>query len=137
MDNLEKVKRHLGKPIQLTLKNEDGTEDVFYLKSLNIGQQAILMELTKRIQQRPKIKINDVETLELTKEDITEMFNLMLDIVKNSFGDISEEMAIEFTNINFDQLFNKLEELIPNRQSNELTLAKKKAEEIRDAARIK
>lgn len=129
MDELEKVKRHLGKPIPLSLKNIDGEEDVFYFKPLNIEQQAILMELSNRIKDRPKIKVEGKEVPKLKKEDMNELFELILDICEGSMKGIDKETIVNFANNNFDQISNKLEKLIPNLDESKMELIKKKLEE--------
>ena len=103
MNNLEKVKRHLAKEIPCTIKN-DGVEDVFCFKPLNIEQQAILMELGKVFNKRGKIKVQGKEVLDLTKEDIKEVSELLLDVVMNSMSDLEESVAKDFVSNNFDQL---------------------------------
>lgn len=136
MDNLEKIKRHLGRPVPITLKNEEGIEDIFYFKKLNIEQQALLFHLSRRMSSRPKIKVEDKEIPDISKEDMKEMFELILDVVKNSFEGIDEKTAIDFADTNFNELSEKLQLLIPEQSSREdIALAKKKAEEIRNAAK--
>jgi len=137
MSNLEKVKRHLSKPIPISLKNEDGLEDVFYFKPMNVEQQAILMELSKDINKREKIVVNEKEVPNVSKEDMTGMFELILDVVKNSMEELDEETARDFTNNNFDQLSEKLDKLIPNRSNSDLDSLKKAKERIQSGQQAK
>lgn len=113
MNNIEKVKRQLAKPITIKIKNEDGQEDEFLFKRLNIEQQAIMMELSKRIQSREKVKVDGKEVPDLLKEDMIEMGELILDVVKNSMPDLDENVAREFASDNFDQLSGALVDLMP------------------------
>jgi len=134
MDNVEKIKRHLAKPVSIVLKSASGEEDTFDFKPLNVEQQAILMELSKRIKSREKIKIKGVEVPDVNKEDMTGMFDLILDIARGSLGEIEESTLRDFVNTNFDQLSDKLEALIPVKsESDALAKIKKKQEELKNA----
>ena len=136
MDNLEKVKRHLAKPIPIVLKSESGEEDTFDFKPLNVEQQAILMELSKRMQGREKIKVEDVEVPDVKKEDMKDMFDLILDITRGSIHGLDEDTLVDFVNNNFDQLSDKIADLVPQRQDKSaLDKIKKKQEEMRNARR--
>ena len=129
MSNIEKLKRHLSKPIPITIKNSDGAEDVFYFKPLNIEQQAIMMELSKNFQGREKVDVDGKQVPDITKEDMKEMELLLIDIVKNSLEDVDEQTVKDFVNSNFNQLSEKLEHLIPDRNdSKALKLIKAKQE---------
>jgi hypothetical protein len=129
MDNLEKVKRHLAKQIPVKITNPDGEEDVFQFNPLNVEQQAILMELSRRMQGREKIMVEGVEIPSVNKEDMKEMFDLLLDITRKSISGIDEETLIKFVNDNFDQLSEKISDLIP-KTTNQSALDKiKKAQE--------
>lgn len=118
MNNLEKVKRQLAKPISVMIKNEEGEEDEFFLKRLNIGQQALMMELSKQISSRGETKIDGQKVPNLTKEDMTEMGDLIFDVVKCSMPDLDEETLRQFTSDNFEQLSNALVDLMPKSSGN-------------------
>ena len=132
MDNLEKIKRHLGRPVSLSFKNTIGDIDTFDFKPLNIAQQAVFMEISKRIRARPKMMIDGIEVPDTAKEDMTDMFDLFVEIVKNSINGIDESMAKEFVDNNYEQLIENIENLLPQ-NSNKSALDKIKArqEEIR------
>lgn len=133
MNNLEKVKRQLARPISVMIKNEDGEEDEFLLKRLNIGQQAIMMELSKQINSREKSKVDGQEVPDLEKEDLVEMSELILDVVKCSMPDLDEETLRQFVSDNFEQLSNALVDLMPKSTGN--TDLIKQAREARKNAR--
>ena len=134
MDNLEKVKRHLGKTIPIVLKNSEGTEDTFDFKPLNIEQQALLMEVSKKMGSRGKVKIEGLEVPDIQKEDMTDMFDLILDITRCSIKDLDESMLIDFVNNNFDQLSDKIADLMPKRDDNKaIARLKKKQEDLKNA----
>jgi uncharacterized protein YcbK (DUF882 family) len=133
MDNLEKIKRHLGKDIPITLINSEGQEDEFLFKPLNIEQQVILMEISKRIDKRDKIKFEDKDIVDVKQEDIKELTALIKDIVKTSMPGIDEETLDNFVMSNFDQLSEKMVDLIPkNQNSDALNKIKKKQQELRN-----
>lgn len=132
MNNIEKVKRQLAKPITIKIKNEEGQEDEFLFKRLNIEQQAIMMELGKRIQSRELIKINGKEIPDLAKEDMIEMGELIFDVVKNSMPELDEKIARDFASDNFEQLSNALIDLMP-KDSGNADAIKKRREMIQNA----
>jgi predicted dienelactone hydrolase len=133
-NNLEAIKRHLAKPIPITFKNAEGEEDTFTFKPFNIEQQALFMEISKRMESRKKVTVKnaegqDVSVPEVTKEDIIEVSKLFEDIVKNSIPEMDDETAKEFVNSNFEVLFQKIELLIPKTQnSSALELIKQRKE---------
>ncbi len=132
MNNIEKVKRQLAKPISIKIKNDEGQEDEFLFKRLNIEQQAIMMELSKKIQSRDIVKINGEEVPDLEKEDMIEMGNLVFDVVKNSMPDLEDETAKEFASDNFDTLSNALVDLMP-KGSRDVDAIRKRREAIENA----
>lgn len=136
MDNLEKIKRHLGKSVPITFKNSDGEEDIIEFKPLNIGQQALFMEIGKKIQSRPKMMVEGIEVPEVTREDTTEMAELLVDIVKNSIDGISDKEARDFVDNNFDILFDKMNELIPKNQNTRALDLINKRREAQNGSRI-
>jgi len=140
MSDLEKLKKHLGRPIPISITNPDGVTDVFYFKPLNVEQQAILMELSNQIQSRGK-KIVEIEEKGkkvkkeipiVNKEDMKEMFGLIKDVVKDSIKDIDEETLNDFCNTNFEQLSDALFKLMPENQNKDIDLIKKRQEVVTD-----
>jgi len=134
MDNLEKVKRYLAKPIPITLENEEGEENTFFFRPLNVEQQAILMEVSRRMESREKIEVGDKKIPDIKKEDMNEMVELLKDIVKTSIPELDEATLVDFVNTNFEQLSEKILDLIPKSQNKDaLEKIKKKQEEFRNA----
>lgn len=137
MDNMEKLKRHLAKDVPLTFKNSEGVEDTFYFKPLNIEQQATMMEIGRRMEGRPKITIEGVKVPEVNKEDVKEIFDLFVSLVKSSkgsFENIDDKTAEDFVNSNYDQLFENISKLMPvNQGKKNLELIKKAKEENKNA----
>ena len=129
MSDIEKIKRHLSKSIPISIKNKEGDEDMFYLKPLNIEQQAIMMELSKGFKSRDEIEVDGKKIPDVTKEDMKEMELLLIDIIQNSIEGLDDTLAKDFVNTNFEQLSNKLVELIPKPQSNKDLKSLKQAKE--------
>lgn len=139
-EELEKLKRHLGRPVPISITNQEGVTDTFYLKPLTITQQAILMELGKTIIGRGEVEIEIEEDGKIikkkvpntTKEDMNEMFELIKDIVRNSIKGLDEETLEEFCNNNFERLSESLEKLSPENKNKKeldtLRLAKERIE---------
>lgn len=114
MNNLEKIKRQLAKPVEIVLKNSEGTEDTFLFKRLNIEQQATMMELSKKLNNGKTIKVDGKDVPDVGKEDMIAMGDLIFSIVKNSMPEIEDEAVLrQFTDDNFDQLFEKINDLVP------------------------
>jgi len=129
VDNLVSIKRHLAKSVPITFKNEEGEEDTFMFKPLNIEQQALFMEISKNIECKKKIVVNGVEVPDVTKEDIMEVSSLFENIVKTSMPELDEATIKEFVNSNFEELFAKITVLLPKTQSsNALELIKQRQE---------
>ncbi len=135
MNNLEKIKRQLSKPVLIKIKNDLGEEDEFYFKKLNIEQQAIMMELSKRFNSREMVEVEGKEVPDINKEDMLEMEELLLDVVKNSMPEIQEEEVLkDFVNDNFNQLSEQLINLMPeNNGENTKDLIEKRKEVLRNA----
>jgi len=134
MSNIEKVKRQLAKPISIKLTNDDGEEDEFMFKRLNVGQQAMLMEVGKRIQSREMITVDGVEIPDLEKEDMVDMGELVKEVVMGSIPELSEEDAIEFSSNHFNELSEALTKLMPQEKGN-VSLMKEKLEESRNVSK--
>lgn len=154
MNDIEKVKRHLSRPIPITIKNQDDVEDVFYFKPLNVEQQAIMIELGKVMNNREKIEVEveeggkkvKKEVPDVIKEDTLEFLELIIDVVKNSVDGLNEDLIEdreekesiikirrEFCNDNFEQLSSALFKLMPeNQDADRLRRIKKKMEVVKD-----
>lgn len=128
MNDLEKMKRHLGRPIPIPLKNEDGVSDIFYFKPLNIEQQAILMELSKKMDSRDKLEFKGKQVPDVTKEDMEGMFELVLDVCRSSFEGADENTLNDFANNNFEQISKNLDKLVSNICKGDIDLIKKARE---------
>lgn len=146
MSDMEKVKRHLSRPIPITIENSDGIEDTFYFKPLNVEQQAIMVELSRTIQGREKTEV-EVEKdgkkvkgkiPQVNKEDIKEMFEVIKDVVKISIPELDDGTLEEFCNSNFNQLSEALWKLMPdNTDKKSLDLIKKRVEATKNAKQNK
>ena len=129
MDDVEKIKRHLGRPVPIPLENQDGVKDVFYFKPLNVEQQAILVEINRSIKSNGMIKVKGKEIPKVSKQNTTDIFDLIYDICKHSFPSLDEEMLNEFANNNFNQISNNLDKLIrTTKKKGEVDLIKRMKE---------
>lgn len=147
MNELEKLKKHLGRPIPISITNSDEVTDVFYFKPLNIEQQALLMEVSKSIQDREKVEVEIEENGKklkksvpnVKKEDMKEMLEIMKDVVKCSlsFEGIDETTLNDFCNTNFEQLSDALFKLMPENKSKKDIELLKKAKERMDGQQTK
>ena len=125
MSDIEKIKRHLARPIPISVTNYDGATDVFYFKPLNIGQQALLMEISKVIREKPEIVVEVEEdgkkitkkVPDVGKEEMIEMFELIKDVVKTNMNELQEPDLSDFCNTNFNQLSEELFKLMPTTHS--------------------
>jgi len=139
MNDLEKLKQHLGRKVPISITNSDGVTDVFYFKPLNIEQQALLMEVSKTIQERKKVEVEVDEDGKKVKkqvpdvkaEDMKEMLDIIIDVVKGSLEGIDENTLNDFCNTNFEQLSDALFKLMPeNKSQKDIELLKKTKERM-------
>lgn len=138
MSDIEKIKRHIGRPIPISITNQDGASDIFYFKPLNISQQALLMEVSKSIKEHGEMEIEVEEEGKMvkkmvpnvTKEDMEGMFDVILDVVKVSIPEITDDDAKDFCNSNFEQLSEALSKLTPENKSKKDVDSLKKAQEV-------
>lgn len=131
MNDIEKIKRHLGKPIPIPIKNEDGVEDIFYFKPLNVGQQAILVEIGNKMREKGTINLDGKEIPKVSKEDTNNMFDLILDICKTSFPDLESYILSDFANSNYNQIAENLDKLLGRGSNKENVDLIKQAREAR------
>ena len=118
---LEKFNRHIGKPVKVELENEDGEKDTFELKPLNIEQYVRMMMMAKRINREDfkKEGMTDEEAGKkmfenMNKEDIQEMMDIYIDIVKKSYPELDNDTASRFVATNLDKLSNLMDKLVPS-----------------------
>lgn len=137
MTDLSKFNKFLGRPVPVTLTNADDASEVFYLKPLNIGQQAMFMEVIKSIQAHGEMEVEveeeGIKTTKkvpnISKEDMQGMFDVILDVVMNSYPELDLDTAKDFCNTNFEQLSNALSKLTPGNKSNKDLDSLKQAQE--------
>jgi uncharacterized protein YaaW (UPF0174 family) len=113
----EKFKRHIGRPVQITLDGE-----MFEIKRFNFEQTAAFLYLSGKFEKK--------ESKELSKEDLNELMNLLLSIIRNSYPKLDEETAKEFVANNYLELMESLPKILPTAISAESAeLMKKRMEE--------
>lgn len=143
MNDIEKIKRHLSKPIAISIKDDGGVEDTFYFKPLNVEQQAILQAISKEIRSREEYEVEIEENGKMVKkkvpnilkEDMMNMVELIENVVKNSLSFLDEnskenegksdeekeeiiKLRKDFCNDNFEQLSDAIFKLIPENTTN-------------------
>ena len=99
--DIEKFKKHINKGIKVKLKASDGTEDEFEFKPLNVEQFSTMMILGNKLNKNPD------------KENIKELMNLYVDIVKTSYPEIEQPIAEQFVVSNFTEFANLMVKLAP------------------------
>jgi len=132
MNSIDKLKKHLSKNYQLKLKNDDGTEDIFEIKPLNMAEQTMAYEIYKNMKKQGL----DENSTEVSPEFISGFFDLFKCVLNRSFEGVSEEDLENFITTNFEQLMLSLENLMPSNKSN-VDLINKRKEQIENAKRNK
>ena len=124
MNSEEIIKKHLSPDVEMTLKNEDGTEDTIKLKPLTFGQQLIVTEIFKLT--------NNKEDNELSDNEIAKkVFDLSLSIIKRSLPELDDETAENFVLTNLETITNMIPALIPtSKNKDKLELIKKMKEDV-------
>jgi ribonucleotide reductase beta subunit family protein with ferritin-like domain len=116
MSNLDKLQKYITKDVPITLKDENGVDEVFYFKPMKMKEQIVALDLIKvlkKIQDKEKTKITEERVDELGKEFIEISFDLFMSIVKRSFEGIDEDTAENFVSTNFNELLSNLDKLMP------------------------
>lgn len=121
MSDIEKFKRHLGKPVKFVLTNEEGEEDEFSIKPLNMEQYATMIYLSSKFK----------EGLVIDKEAAKEFTDLMYDILKNSYPEIDSATLKQFVPANFNQLSEQIPKILPG------TLTEEEKKSIREKLKKK
>ena len=123
-NNLEKFRRHLAKPVKFTLPGENGTEDEFEFKPMNVEMFTEFMAISEQMDKKP--------TTDMAKE----MFKIYIKIICNSYPEISEEDAANFLMNNFEKLIGLFEKLMPVKPGEvDAAEVQKKIEMIRNNAK--
>ena len=117
-NEIEIIKRHISKPIPFEIENEDGTKDVLLLKPLNVAQQTHLMILGKNFNSLGLSEDKDIQKKlanvddEKMKKVTDETSDFFVGIVKGSVEGITDELAREFVDSNFENLMDFTDKLI-------------------------
>ena len=82
--------------------NNEGEEDEFKFKPLNVEQFVTMMVLGERLQENP------------SKEDAKELLNLYVDVLKSSYPELDDESAQGFVVTHFTDFTEILSKLSPN-----------------------
>lgn len=121
MTNIDLIEKHITKDVPIKLMNSDDVEDTFYFKPMKFKEQLVATDIFKtlnKLQEKYKNKDKNSEIdLKISDKLDTELmqktFDLFMSITKRSFEGITDEMAENFVQTNFDQLFKNIGELLP------------------------
>jgi hypothetical protein len=113
MGDLEKFKRHMARPVDVEIENNDGEKDTFHFVPLSIEQFTEFMILSEKIDKAIRAAPEkDKKTIE-QQEGVKLMFELYVRVVRSSYPEISEDDATSFVISNFTELMDSLSSLIP------------------------
>lgn len=111
-ETMEVFKRHRGKRITISLKNEDGGKDEFKFKPLNTELYATAMILG------PKMDAYGNNPEKVTKDDVKDLMGFFKGIILNSYPDLDDEYADEFVVYHIEDMLSIVEKLMPIENSN-------------------
>lgn len=98
-NSLDKFNRHCGKSIKVELKNEDGTKDEFEFNPLNMDQLTKLLIFEGMVQNLSEK--GDEKRQEILAKSAPLMIDILKDIVKTSYPDITDDIVSKFLANNF------------------------------------
>lgn len=135
--------RMFNKPVKKILLDKEGGSVEFEFLPLNAEQFATYTELSRSshdLLEAEKIKLGVKELTDeqaglliMNKEHLTGMFELLTDIVMNSYNELDETRASQFVVDNFDQLMSIVDDLSPIAEKNARGDAMKKIQELQNA----
>ena len=109
MRGIDAMKRHLGKPEIIKLRNEDGTYDEIEMKPLTMEHFPKLCSLFSALEVDSLDKIDDSEMLKMfTEENVRLMTELIYESLKQAYPDSDEEVLKRFIAVNFFDLMGAL-----------------------------
>jgi len=103
---LEKFKRHIRKAIPFKFKNEKGEEDTFYFKPLTMEQLMTFTLLSEKVDPNTQMPNWD-------KEDLKELANVLVGVVKESYPDLEDDIANDFVANHFTEMMEMIQKLMP------------------------
>jgi len=109
MNEIEKIKRHLGVGVPFELENEDGTKDTITLKPLGIESIPDLLMAQKLFVGMDKDDTAFIKNL--NKEGVEILNKIIMDTLKLSIPDADEETLKQFAAQNFMPLLSKIFEI--------------------------
>jgi len=116
MNALEKIRRHTGKPVKFSVKNDDGTEDEFELKPMSTELFTEFMIVSEKLDGLQKQKLPQEDQQRIM---ITELFGIYKKILIESYPGLTEEEATSFIITNFQVIAETLTKLMPVKVSDE------------------
>lgn len=132
--------RMFNKPIKKKLLDKEGEEVEFEFLPLNAEQFASYSELSRKSYEAIEAKKKELGVKELTKEQagmivmnkehLSSMFEILTDVVMNSYPELKQNVASQFVVDNFDQLMDIIEDLSPIAEKNARTSALQKIKDL-------
>lgn len=102
--DVERFRRQGGKPVQLTVRNEEGIEDTFVFMPFNADQWERFLVLSTKF---------DEGSMNMDKEGASDIMILLKDIVKNSYPELPMDIVGSFVVHNFVAMLEMLPRLAP------------------------
>lgn len=104
----DKFKKHMGRPVQFSLTNENKDTDIFEFKPLNVDEFTQLMILAD--------KFKDAESKNKVAEpsDAKGLMKLYVDIVMRSYPELKRDEAELFVVANFGAFTDLIQKLAPS-----------------------
>jgi hypothetical protein len=113
MADLEKFRRHIARPVNFSIANEDGTADEFEFKPISVELFTEFMLISEKLDQG---KEEDPETQRMM---VKELLGIYVKIVRESYPDLDEETARSFVMSNFVDVVETLQKIMPVKVSQE------------------
>ncbi len=101
MADLEKFRRHIGKPIPFKITNQDGEEDEFQIYPLNVEEFGELMTVSQNLEKN------------VDKETSKELIESYKKIFKRSYQDIDDETLRNFIVNNLNEVSKAIQKMMP------------------------
>lgn len=114
MSELEKFKRHMREPVEITMTNADGTTDKFKLMPLTNSDLIDYLNISNEISSKLKtIDVNDSTQVsvifsKVPKETWDSLFRLLKTSVKLAYPELADDVLDEFVTANFIELFKSI-----------------------------
>jgi len=135
MKGIEALKKHLGKPQKMILKNEDGTEDEIELDILPLDKYQDMMYLLGKLAVEGE---EGISMSKIDKEAGEVMTDLILSTLKQSYPTVDEKDLKRFASTHYFELMTKIFEVnTPSTTPVTDTRVKKQIEDLKKKVKEK